>query len=183
MNTQKARDYAYKLIYELEIKKQPADEVLEMFFEKTPIPPKAREYISGLVTCVYERQDELNVEIEKHLRGWRLERVSKLSMAGIKLAICEMDLNKKITPAIAISEAINMVAVYESEEEASFVNGVLGEYMRANNKESGLKEQDKEVDDKTEASPEGGSNPNEAVQCEAEEQNLEKEKTIDDGLN
>ena len=137
MATHTAREHAFQLIYELELKADglsSPDEILELYFETAKVNEKSQKYISDLVRGVHAENTTLNAEIKKYLRGWKLERISKLSLSALKLAIHEMQHNNKITPAIAISEAIKLIAKYEGEEAASFVNGVLGQYVKKSGK-------------------------------------------------
>lgn len=149
MDTKTAREQVFLLLYELELRRSSIislDDFLRTFFEtaedgKTDssaapfeqaiAKEKAKKYISEMVKGIYRTNDSLNKTIEKYLRDWAIERISKLSLSGIKLAIYEMKHNEKITPAIAISEVVKLVMKYEGEEASSFVNGVLGQYVKA----------------------------------------------------
>jgi len=103
----------------------------EDIIAEEPLGEKAKSFINRITTCVTSKSEEYNTIISENLKGWKLERVSKLSISAIKLALAEIQTNEKITPPIAISEAIKLISKYEGEEAASFVNGVLGEFMRS----------------------------------------------------
>ena len=124
METQKIREIAFKTIYEMEIRDS-GDIIID-----EQLGNKATEFINRITNGVNARNKEYNAIISTNLKGWKFERVSKLSIAAIKLALSEMENNEKGTPAIAISEAVKLISKYEGDEAASFVNGVLGEYMR-----------------------------------------------------
>ena len=126
MDTQKVREIAFKTLYEMEIR---GHDLSNVVFDE-PLGNKATEFITKIVNGVYSSNEKYNAVISDNLRGWKLERVSKLSIAAIKLALSEIDNNEKITPAIAIAEAVKLISKYEGDEATGFVNGVLGEFMR-----------------------------------------------------
>ena len=129
MDTQKAREIAFKILYEMEVRgSEGCPELLALHIDEENLGEKASEFVSWIVEGVLAKNAEYNVIIEQNLKGWKYDRVSKLSLAGIKLALFEIEENEKINSSIAIAEAVKLVAKYEGE--TSFVNGVLGNYVR-----------------------------------------------------
>ena len=126
METQDIREIAFKTLYEAEVREsKPSDIVID-----ETLGNKANEFIKMITDGVEAKNDEYNNIISENLKGWKLERVSKLSITAIKLALSEMENNPKVTPAIAIAEAVRLANKYEGDEASSFVNGVLGNYIR-----------------------------------------------------
>ena len=75
-------------------------------------------------------QDNLTVIDEKiavNLKaGWKLSRISKVSLAILRLAVYEMLYDEEIPVSVSINEAVELAKKYSVEDDASFVNGVLG---------------------------------------------------------
>ena len=126
METKEIREIAFQTIYEAEVRGGKASEVLV----DVELGNKAREFIRQIIEGVDRKKEEYNRIISENLRGWKIERVSKLSMAAIKMALSEIENNPKGTPNIAIAEAVRLANKFEGDEASGFVNGVLGNYMR-----------------------------------------------------
>ena len=84
-----------------------------------------------LVSLVFEHKRELDSEIEKYAKGWSLKRISKISLAILRCALCEILYFEDVPEKVAINEAVNVAKKYEEPETVSFINGVLGSFVRA----------------------------------------------------
>ena len=70
-----------------------------------------------------EKLDEI---ISSNLKGgWRISRISKVSLAILRLAICEMTKFADIPVSVSINEAVELAKTYAAEEDSAFVNGLL----------------------------------------------------------
>ena len=76
-------------------------------------------------------QDELDRTIETYAKGWKLSRLSRMTAAVLRLAIYEMRYVDDVPVRVAINEAVELAKVYDTDEAASFINGVLGAVARA----------------------------------------------------
>ena len=74
--------------------------------------------------------EEIDETIEKHLRSWKKARLSKVALAVLRLGVYELTLSKPAPVGVIISEAVNICKKYGSDEDKSFVNGVLGSVAR-----------------------------------------------------
>ena len=91
---------------------------------------KQTEYITRLVTGVHEHSAELDGYIEKYAVGWKFGRISRTAVAVIKSAMFEVLYMPDIPNKAAINEAVELAKSYEPPETVSFVNGVLGSFVR-----------------------------------------------------
>ena len=89
------------------------------------------EYINKLVELVFAHKQELDATIEQHAKGWSLKRISKISLAILRCALCEILYFEDVPEKVAINEAVNVAKKYEDPETVSFINGVLGGFVRA----------------------------------------------------
>ena len=101
------------------------------------IESEDRQYCSYAVLCatgIRDNMEELDGCISKYLKkGWKLERISKTSHAIMLLAVYEIKYNDQVPNAVAVNEAVELAKKYSSPEDASFINGVLGSYLRDSN--------------------------------------------------
>ena len=91
---------------------------------------KQRNYITTLVKGTYEHAPELDGYICKYAIGWNFSRISRVVVAIMRVAMYEVLYMQDIPNAAAINEAVELTRHYESEEVVSFVNGIMGSFVR-----------------------------------------------------
>ena len=142
-----AREIPVHFVFELGFTDQTAEELLaEALNRKTfaaigeeeplysEFPNEAqREYISKLVKGVYEHTPELDEYISKYAIGWKFSRMNRVAVAIMRVAMYEVLYMQDIPNAAAINEAVELVKHYEEPEVVSFVNGILGSFVRGEN--------------------------------------------------
>ena len=68
--------------------------------------------------------------ISKYAIGWSFSRISRMAAAVMRVAMYEILYMPDIPPAAAINEAVELSKHYETQETASFINGILGAFVR-----------------------------------------------------
>ena len=133
MNISKMREYAFMLIYELEIQKEFSEENIDIFLENHNIEDKnARKYIRKIIRGIKANEQELEEKISEKLKPkWQLQRISKINVALLKLSIYEM-LYVDVPYKVAINEAIELAKTYGEDSSAPFINGVLANVVKEN---------------------------------------------------
>lgn len=131
MNRTEAREQAFKLLYSMEIQKENEEEQIDLYFESNEIDDeKTIEYVKDVWAGVEKNKEEITEKISSNLKtNWKLERISKIDIALLKLAIYEM-LYKKIPFKVAINEAVELAKKYGEDNSASFINGVLASIVK-----------------------------------------------------
>ena len=134
MNRSAIREKAFKLIYSLEIqKKEDLEEQIQLYLESNNINDKdAIEYIKDAVLGIEKDKQEIISQIERNLKSdWKLERISKIDLSILKLAIYEIKY-KEIPYKVAINEAVELAKRYGEDTSRTFVNGVLASVVKGN---------------------------------------------------
>ncbi len=85
---------------------------------------------ADIVKKAEENIDEIDAVIERNLKGWSKQRISKVSLALLRMAVCEMKYFDKVPVGVSINEAVEICKVYGSDEDKGFVNGILGSISR-----------------------------------------------------
>ena len=131
MNRTKVRELAFKLIYQMEIQKNINDEDLELFFEINEISnQEAKEYITDAVYGIEKHKEDIEAVIAKNIKkDWKMERISKINLALLKISIYEI-LYKQIPYKVAINEVIELAKTYGEEVSPAFVNGILASVVK-----------------------------------------------------
>ncbi len=88
------------------------------------------EYIRSLVTLMAERRETLDAYIEKYARGWKANRISRTAGAVLRCAMSEILWLPEVPNAAAINEAVELAKKYEDADTVSFINGILGGFVR-----------------------------------------------------
>ena len=91
---------------------------------------KQMEYIRRVLKLSYLHRDEIDGYIERYAKGWKPDRISRTALAVLRCAICEILYMEDVPNAAAINEAVELDKSYDEPDTVSFVNGVLGGFMR-----------------------------------------------------
>ena len=133
MNKSTIRELTFKLLYSLEIQKSSEEEDIELFFEDMDLESEnVKNQIKDEVKEIINNNDKLVEQISNNLKAdWKLERLSKVNIALLKLAIYEM-LNKNVPYKVVINEVVELAKKYGEETSSSFINGVLATVVKEN---------------------------------------------------
>jgi len=104
----------------------PAEDAL---FEELP-DEEQRNYIVRLVNGVREHREELDAVISRYSQGWKLSRISRTAAAVLRCALYEILYMPDIPDSAAINEAVELAKSFDDAETVSFINGILGSFMR-----------------------------------------------------
>ncbi len=74
--------------------------------------------------------DFIDKEITSSAPEWPLERINKIDLAILRLAVYELLIQKKEPPKVIIDEAVELAKEFGSENSAAFINGVLGNILK-----------------------------------------------------
>ena len=131
MNRSQARELAFKLLYQIEIQKEISKEDITMFFENNQIDSKeAQEYIEDVINGISMEAKDITQEIEKNLKqDWEIDRISKINLALLKLAIYEIKY-KKLPFKVVINEVVELAKKYGEETSKFFINGILASIVK-----------------------------------------------------
>ncbi len=132
MSRKKARDYAYKLVFEWLFNKNNGETspTMNSIFEDSEITVSDKDYIKTVVTGVAENYQELCAVIESNSKNFKIERIFKPELAALLLATYEMKFMPDIPHAVSISEVLEIVKKYSTPDSYVFVNGVLAGVYR-----------------------------------------------------
>ena len=135
MNRSAIREQAFKLIYSLDIQRnENLEEQIELYIENNMITEKrAKEYIRESVKGVEENKEAILKLIEKNLKSdWKIDRISKIDIAILKLAIYELEYTE-IPFKVVINEAVEIAKKYGEETSKNFINGILASIVKEKN--------------------------------------------------
>lgn len=134
MNRSHAREQAFKLLYSIEIQQDNSEEQIDLYIENNEIESEAvKTYIKETIIGIKQNEEEINKFISENLKeDWQLERISKVNISLLKLAIYEI-IYKKIPYKVAINEAVELSKKYGEDNARVFINGILASIVKKNN--------------------------------------------------
>ncbi len=128
------RELAFQLIYGIEIQKEVPEDVLQLFFENNNVvEEEAQDYLKEIQTGIKTHEEEINELISHNLKkNWSLNRISKINLSLIKIAIYEM-LYLDLPYKIAINEVVELAKKYADDSAPVFINGILASVVKEKN--------------------------------------------------
>ncbi len=144
MTRANAREIAVHFIFELSFSKETAQNLLDEFLtrdafdrlgEEDPLyaeypNQKQKAYIEELVKGVYKKGKQLDGFIEKYAQGWRFCRIDRVAVAIMRASMYEILYMEDVPVGASINEAVEIAKHYEPAEAVSFINGILGTFVR-----------------------------------------------------
>lgn len=139
MKRRDARNEAFLLIFEMEFNGETVEDILQCAKECREL--SLDQYATRLFTLVFENRAIIDEKIARHLNNWKLERLSKTTLAILRLAVCELDNFPDIPIKVTINESVELAKTYSSQEDAAYINGVLGAYVKTQELSKAAEEQ------------------------------------------
>ncbi len=124
MKRSEAREQAFALTFERTINRDTVSRIIDAVgLSKDVI---VDDFAERIAEGAEQHEVEIDAQIEKNIRGWKMNRLSKVSLSLLRLAIYEILFEDEIPVSVSINEAVDLAKKYGSAEDAPFINGVLG---------------------------------------------------------
>lgn len=124
MTRHESRELAFILVFEKGFQEEMSViELIENALELELFPENA--FAENLARKVYDNITEIDNTINDNLVRWSAKRISRVARAILRLAVCEL-MFTDVPVGVAINEAVEIAKKYATEDDASYVNGVLG---------------------------------------------------------
>ena len=127
MNRKKSREKAMEILFGMYLSKDSKEEAIETYKEnyEDSLDGVDFNYIDKTIEGVLKNEDEIEKSIEKNLKNWKLDRISKVNLTILKIAVYEMKFAEDVPEKVAINEALDLAKKYSDEKSIPFINGVL----------------------------------------------------------
>lgn len=127
----KKREQTFLIVFESLFSDTDVQEIADNFTDST-----AQLYSDEAIKTagiIQELANELDEKISSYLtKGWKINRISKISLAVLRVAVYEILYCEEIPVSVSINEAVELTKKYSITEDASFVNGLLGSFVKGN---------------------------------------------------
>ncbi len=130
MTRRESREQAFTLLFEISFHPQTElEDIINLGLENDFLEDD--EFSFQLARTSWEKLFEIDELIEKYSVSWKKSRISKVSLAVLRMSIGEMRYFDDIPMSVSINEAVEICKKYASEDEYAFVNGILGSIAKA----------------------------------------------------
>lgn len=134
MTRTEEREQAFILIFEKAFNPDVSVDNLIEYAEETELFEQSL-FSQTLAKSVYENIDNIDPVIEKYSVGWKKSRLPKVTLSILRLAICEIMYVDSVPESVSVNEAVELAKKYATPSDASFINGILGTYLRSRNQD------------------------------------------------
>lgn len=131
------RKQAFYLLFEQIFQKDSMDTIIQD--AKDARDAEIGKYTRELVRGVEEKLEEIDGYVEPRLKNWKKNRISKVTLTILRIAVYEMLYRDDIPVGVSINEAVELAKEFATPSDGSFVNGVLGSVSKELEMKSGEK--------------------------------------------
>lgn len=127
MSRRSARETVMRLLFEREFHLDLED----AFDVMQPLELSKQDwaYIEDVRDGVLANLRQIDEILEKYSIGWKLERMARVDKSILRLAVYEIA-HTNVPDSVAIKEAVSLAQTFSTQEAASFINGILGSFVR-----------------------------------------------------
>jgi transcription antitermination protein NusB len=131
MSRRELREQIFKLLFRVEFNQ--LDEMPQQcryFFEDEDNAAKKvdEDYIQSKYEKIVEKISTIDDMINTKAEGWKTNRMSKVDLTLLRLAIYEIEFDDEVPTGVAINEAVELAKTFGQDESSSFVNGILAKF-------------------------------------------------------
>lgn len=134
MGRRSTRELAMKLLYQYSITGEINENTLEsikQMFESEELEDVNFEYVEAVLNEFPQKREEIDDIISFNSHSWKIDRISKVDLAILRLALLEMLCMDQIPVKVSINEAVEMAKKYSTDKSHRYINGLLGGYLKS----------------------------------------------------
>ena len=130
MGRKKARDNAFKCVYQLSFGQDiEIEKILENCYIENENDEEEKEYIENVLNGVKLNLEKIDNIILNNLKNWTIDRIFKIDLAILRLAIYEILYIDNIPEKVSANEAVELAKTYGNNDSKSFVNGLIAKVI------------------------------------------------------
>lgn len=126
MSRKISRELGMKMVYQMDMTKEYNSEKVEEFIEENSHENFDKQYLIDLGNKIIENKEEIDSVISNHSKKWKINRIAKVDLSILRVAVAEIKYIDNIPFKVAINEGIELAKRYSDDESTKFINGLLG---------------------------------------------------------
>lgn len=133
MSRSELREHIFKMIFGIEFssEEQVEEQLLLYLDQLEDVSEKDYSYMLEKAKAVVAHVSEIDQMINETSTGWKTNRMNKVDLSILRLAVYEMKMDEDVPVKVAINEAVELGKRFSGDEGPSFINGVLGKLANA----------------------------------------------------
>lgn len=132
MGRRELRERIFSLLFRVEFN-HPEDmpEQIKLFFEdeETKTSEQDEMYIAAKYGSIMARKEEIDASINEKAEGWSVERMGKVELTILRLAVYEILYDDEVPAGVAINEAVELAKKFGQDSSGRFINAILAKYV------------------------------------------------------
>lgn len=130
MKRSELRENIFKIVFTFSHHKELSEESIDYYLEDNEISEKDGKYIKEKVYKIKENIEKIDEIIAENAHNYSLERISFVTLCILRVAIYEITFEEDIPNGVSASEAVKLAEKYGEDKSNTFINGILGSYIR-----------------------------------------------------
>ena len=126
MSRKLAREMAVCFLFQVEFQRENIKVQVEDFLDSYGEASYDKDYFLEIINGVLNSLKEIDELIEGKSKGWPIDRIAKMDLPILRVAVYEIKHREDIPVGVSINEAVEIAKKYGSDDSARFINGVLG---------------------------------------------------------
>lgn len=131
MTRRAAREEAFKIIFQIDLSKNPWKEVLSRNLRDSDLSEEGQKFLKELVEGTMTHLAEIDAEISKYAQDWKIDRMLSTDRNILRMSLYELKFQKEIPVGATVNEAVELSKIYGDDDSARFINGILGNIIRS----------------------------------------------------
>ena len=131
MRRRELREQIFKLLFRVEFNSiEDMSEQEQLFFEdEEAAKDKDAEYVSDKYHKIQQKLSEIDGQLNEKAQGWNTNRMSKVDLTILRLAVYEIQYDDTVPTSVAINEAVELAKKFGQDASSGFVNGILAKFV------------------------------------------------------
>ena len=130
MKRKETREEAVKIAYCMDINKEFDKNLPCKYINHFEIEGADTDYLNKTIDDMIDHMDEIDKQITENSKDWKINRIAKVDLAVLRVALAEILYNDTIPSSVSINEAVEISKKYSNEDSHKFINGILGTVVR-----------------------------------------------------
>ena len=130
MKRRDAREIAFTIVFEMTYHSDTVEEIIQNAADSRD--RQVDKFAQELAQQVWDHTIQLDDLIGRYSTKWKVDRLSRVSASLLRMAMAEILYVEDVPLSVSINEAVELAKKYGGEDDAPFVNGVLGAFARDN---------------------------------------------------
>ena len=133
MSRRNARKNAFVLLFQMEFNAaEEQEQMTDLFFAEQDevVTEEDKAYTMAAVEGTRANLEAIDAVIDSFAKGWNTQRMNRVDLAILRLAVYELKYSKDAPVGVVINEAVELAKIYGGEDSPGFINAILGKLVK-----------------------------------------------------